>query len=815
MKKLIFSLTLLCVLGTLFSQNQISISRQLECSEEEGSIIVTDSLNRQFYLPPGPDGHILGIVDGVPQWVILTTGGMDTNTTYTIGVPVVVGGTKTYVITDSDGNDQIISFTDTDTQRTDLEICAAVAANCNAAFSVNLDGSYTFTDNAGNDFPVSFTDTNTTYEITGPTQDANNLIYTHIGSDGSSETILIPKIQDETGTFIPVILNDNLVGYNYARSGSNGEVFTEGFTFPEQCSLTNLALISSDGSIEIDTVVYENCNVVYDLVATASGGGGATSSIVSSTTSGITTLSHTSGDGSPATDFCPSDVSVIDHHNSTINTNCSPLELHRSLWINDNKIAVSSQDSDDAAISAITNHHLRYSQVSTNATVTGSSSGLIATQNSSITSPVTLGLAGSGLTSSGSGFMLLQGRDVESSLGNLYGIISGEELTGFDNRATFQSGRRIDTDNVDYSIVGGFNYDATDIITSVLAGSSHPNLSNLTGSGVFGSTLNLSSTNNAVFYGFRNEATISSSSSIGGNDNKYSGVTSSFAGGTDNDAENVSGSIVVGTGLTIRQSIFATNSNSVISGGQAGGAGGIYTDIVNSMITGSGLTVTDLGDSFVTSNGGGSIVGQQASFISIGDSSNITQQVSDGISAWNYINGNNINASVSYSMLHGNDITATNLNEIVALNGANGGVLNVVNPHSYNAMYDEYNLWTNPTQTLGLTLGAGSTAWASLSMRAAKENLERVRYEDLYKKFLGIDITTWNYLGQEDKHIGIMADDFYYLAGEEIGAQHDNEKIETIDADGLQMALIKALQNELEGLKLEVKELRNEVAKLK
>ena len=80
---------------------------------------------------------------------------VDTNTTYTLSAPVTVGGTTTYILTDSDGNDQTISFTDTDTQRTDAEICAAVAANCNAEFVDNEDGTYTFIDNAGNPTTVT------------------------------------------------------------------------------------------------------------------------------------------------------------------------------------------------------------------------------------------------------------------------------------------------------------------------------------------------------------------------------------------------------------------------------------------------------------------------------------------------------------------------------------------------------------------------------------------------------------------------------------------------------------------------------------
>lgn len=135
---------------------------------------------------------------------------VDTNTTYVVGTPTTINGTTTYIITDSDGNEQTISFTDTNTQRTDAEICAAVAANCNAeisqiSYSTNIDGdnvaSFDFIDNSGNIvtrsiiFPSGGSD-NGDFNITETTINGDeNYNISHTQSDGTEKNfdILIQK----------------------------------------------------------------------------------------------------------------------------------------------------------------------------------------------------------------------------------------------------------------------------------------------------------------------------------------------------------------------------------------------------------------------------------------------------------------------------------------------------------------------------------------------------------------------------------------------------------------------------------------------
>ena len=116
-------------------------------------------------------------------------------------------------------------------------------------------------------------------------------------------------------------------------------------------------------------------------------------------------------------------------------------------------------------------------------------------------------------------------------------------------------------------------------------------------------------------------------------------------------------------------------------------------------------------------------------------------------------------------------------------------------------------IYTNNALTLGVTLAANGTSWASISDVNKKKNFKSLDYSNIYERFKSIDIQTWEYRDSDDRHIGITAQDFYKVLGENVGS--DSLKIETIDADGLALALIKKLQNEVEILKEKLNSLIN------
>ena len=121
----------------------------------------------------------------------------------------------------------------------------------------------------------------------------------------------------------------------------------------------------------------------------------------------------------------------------------------------------------------------------------------------------------------------------------------------------------------------------------------------------------------------------------------------------------------------------------------------------------------------------------------------------------------------------------------------------------------------NGNQFLSNTLGVGvassghhidvaggaycdGTNWVNASDRNAKENFERVDGEELLGKIENLDITRWNYKGDDAaKHIGPTAQDF--KAAFEVGS--DDKSISTIDPSGIALAAIKELSKQNRELK--------------
>jgi hypothetical protein len=116
----------------------------------------------------------------------------------------------------------------------------------------------------------------------------------------------------------------------------------------------------------------------------------------------------------------------------------------------------------------------------------------------------------------------------------------------------------------------------------------------------------------------------------------------------------------------------------------------------------------------------------------------------------------------------------------------------------------------------GVSLAAGSGTWTSLSDRNAKENFEQVDGTAILAKVAAMPVMTWNYKTQKAgiRHIGPMAQDFKKAFG--IG--ETDTGITTVDADGVALAAIQGLVEELkerdqaiDELKAELQVLREEV----
>jgi hypothetical protein len=123
---------------------------------------------------------------------------------------------------------------------------------------------------------------------------------------------------------------------------------------------------------------------------------------------------------------------------------------------------------------------------------------------------------------------------------------------------------------------------------------------------------------------------------------------------------------------------------------------------------------------------------------------------------------------------------------------------------------------TNPNQTTGVVMFANASAWSSLSDVHSKEHFRDIESEDLLGRIARMPVREWNYKAQGAaiRHMGPTAQDFRAA----FGLGEDPLRISTIDADGVALAAVRALEARTratnERLTRENDELRARLARL-
>jgi hypothetical protein len=122
---------------------------------------------------------------------------------------------------------------------------------------------------------------------------------------------------------------------------------------------------------------------------------------------------------------------------------------------------------------------------------------------------------------------------------------------------------------------------------------------------------------------------------------------------------------------------------------------------------------------------------------------------------------------------------------------------------------------TNLTGTTGCNLPAGSGVFNCTSSRLTKENFELVDGEGVIAKLRTIPVSTWNYIteGQNVRHMGPMAEDFYAAFGLGVNSQ----SIGVQDLTAVSLAAVKELDErtlELEKKSAEVDQLRAQLSEV-
>lgn len=99
---------------------------------------------------------------------------------------------------------------------------------------------------------------------------------------------------------------------------------------------------------------------------------------------------------------------------------------------------------------------------------------------------------------------------------------------------------------------------------------------------------------------------------------------------------------------------------------------------------------------------------------------------------------------------------------------------------------------SNPEGNIGVRLVAGGVQWTSVSDVNAKRLFRDLDGEDVLTRFAAMPVTEWSYKAQDAaiRHIGPTAQDFHAA----FGLGEDPLRIGTLDADGVALAGVKAVE---------------------
>jgi len=119
-----------------------------------------------------------------------------------------------------------------------------------------------------------------------------------------------------------------------------------------------------------------------------------------------------------------------------------------------------------------------------------------------------------------------------------------------------------------------------------------------------------------------------------------------------------------------------------------------------------------------------------------------------------------------------------------------------------------------------VTVIEGLVGFTANSDRDRQENFRAVRGEEVLRKIRRLNLTSWNYVGQEPtqfRHYGPAAQDFFDAFGNDgVGTIGTPTTITSTDIEGILMVAVQALERENDALKARLEALErmvgNEVA---
>ena len=151
--------------------------------------------------------------------------------------------------------------------------------------------------------------------------------------------------------------------------------------------------------------------------------------------------------------------------------------------------------------------------------------------------------------------------------------------------------------------------------------------------------------------------------------------------------------------------------------------------------------------------------------------------------------------------------TAAAAGSFVFTDYADAGLFESYRPNEFGARFvGGYYLYTSADLSTGVSLAPNGSSWAALSDANSKENFRDVDGESLLAQLRQVPVREWNYKAQDRsiRHMGPTAQDFNAA----FGLGDFPLRINTIDADGVALAGVKALEARTQALQAEVEILR-------
>jgi len=315
-------------------------------------------------------------------------------------------------------------------------------------------------------------------------------------------------------------------------------------------------------------------------------------------------------------------------------------------------------------------------------------------------------------------------------------VLQGDSSNSIDteNEGQTISGGKGNTTSDDYGTVSGGEGNTADGARSVVAG------------------------------GSSNQASGSAAAVVAGSDNQASGSTAAVVAGSENEA--TSSRAFIGSGVSNE----ATGSMSVIGGGWLNEASG-----PRSVVLGGKDNVSS---SWYTTIGGGENNTVDGSRATVPGGEHNTADGDHSFAAGYRADTNDNDGTFVWGDDSSHAVEADEDDQVVFQAG--GGM----------TVYTD----SDTTNDTGAELPSGSGSWTTLSSASTKTNVNGVDPQTVLAGVESLDVATWEYKSQDDAvHMGPMAEQFH----EAFQLGEDERRIANVDADGVALAAIQGLSQQL------------------